>query len=180
MSHAGRLLVATPLIGDPTFERTVVLVLAHGPDGAFGVVLNRPSDTRVEEVAPEWAGLAEAPGVVFVGGPVGRDAVLGLGRSDDLVPEGDLLVGGCTTVDLHRPPDDPSLRWRAVRLYAGSAGWAAGQLDDEIEEGAWWVADAAFDDLLTADPDALWARVLRRQRGEVAWFANHPRDPSAN
>lgn len=180
MSHAGRLLVATPLIGDSTFDRTVVLVLAHGPDGAFGVVLNRPSDTRVDEVAPEWAPLAEAPGVVFVGGPVARDAVLGLGRSDDLVPGGDLLVGGCTTVDLHRAPDDPSLRWAGVRLYAGSAGWAAGQLEDELAEGAWWVVDPVPADLLTPDPDGLWAAVLRRQPGEVAWFANHPRDPSSN
>ncbi|MEZ5183511.1 MAG: YqgE/AlgH family protein [Acidimicrobiales bacterium] len=180
MTCAGRLLVATPLIGDPTFERTVVLVLAHGADGAFGVVLNRPSETRVEEVAPEWAPLAEAPGVVFVGGPVGRDAVLGLGRSADLVPDGDLVVGGCTTVDLHRAPDDPSLRWSGVRLYAGSAGWTSGQLDDEVAEGAWWVVDVAPEDLLTADPDGLWRTVLRRQRGEVAWFANHPCDPSAN
>jgi putative transcriptional regulator len=180
VSHAGRLLVATPMIADPTFERTVVLLLAHGPDGAFGVVLNRPSDTRVEEVAPEWADLAGAPGVVFVGGPVGRDAVLGLGRSDDLVADGDLLVGGCTTVDLHRSPDDPSLRWSSVRLYAGSAGWAAGQLEDEVAEGAWWVLDAAPDDLLTADPSALWPSVLRRQGGELAWFAVHPHDPSSN
>ncbi|HRW37492.1 MAG: YqgE/AlgH family protein [Acidimicrobiales bacterium] len=180
MTCAGRLLVATPLIGDPTFERTVVLVLAHGPDGAFGVVLNRPSETRVEEIAPEWAPLAEAPGVVFVGGPVGRDAVLGLGRSADLVPQGDLVIGGCTTVDLHRAPDDPSLRWSGVRLYAGSAGWTSGQLDDEVAEGAWWVVDVEPADLLTADPDGLWRAVLHRQRGEVAWFANHPPDPSAN
>ena len=70
MSQAGRLLVATPLIGDPNFERTVVLLLAHGGDGAFGVVVNRPSDTAVFEVAEEWATQVAAPGVVFVGGLV--------------------------------------------------------------------------------------------------------------
>jgi putative transcriptional regulator len=180
VSHAGRLLVATPLIADPTFERTVVLLLAHGPDGAFGVVLNRPSETGVGEVAPDWAPVAGAPGVVFVGGPVARDAVLGLGRCDDLVPGAALLAGGCTTVDLHQVPGEAGCRWSSVRLFAGSAGWTSGQLEDELAEGAWWAVDAQPGDLLTTDPDHLWGRVLRRQRGETAWFANHPDDPSAN
>jgi putative transcriptional regulator len=171
--------VATPLIADPTFERTVVLLLSHGPDGAFGVVLNRPSDTAVDEVAPAWAGVAEAPGVVFVGGPVARDAVLGLGCPRGVVPGATLLAGGCTTVDLHQAPDDGS-GWATVRLFAGSAGWAGGQLEDELAEGAWWTVDAEPADLLTTDPEHLWATVLRRQGGETAWFAIHPDDPSAN
>ena len=75
MSHVGRLLVATPLIGDPNFERTVVLLLAHGADGAFGVVVNRPSDTTVHEVAEWWVPQVSAPAVVFVGGPVGTDSI---------------------------------------------------------------------------------------------------------
>lgn len=67
-----------------------------------------------------------------------------------------------------------------MRLFAGSAGWAPGQLDDELEEGAWWVLDAEAGDISTSQPDRLWGEVLRRQHGEVAWFANHPDDPSAN
>lgn len=181
MSHAGRLLVATPLIADPNFERSVVLLLAHGPQGAFGVVLNRPTDTRVAEVAPEWAGTASAPAVVFLGGPVGRDSVLGLGRSAWAEAEGsDLVVGDCGPVDLARPPDGSSTAWLGVRLFAGSAGWAGGQLEDELREGAWWTVDAQADDALCEDPDGLWTAVLRRQGGEVAWFANHPQDPTAN
>ena len=78
MSFTGRLLVATPLIGDPHFERTVVLLLAHSEAGAYGVVLNRPTEVPVAEVAPEWAGLVSAPGVVFVGGPVDPGATIGL------------------------------------------------------------------------------------------------------
>lgn len=181
MSHAGRLLVATPLIADPSFERTVVLLLAHGPQGAFGVVLNRPSETRVEEVAPAWQGSAAAPGVVFVGGPVGAESVVALGRC--AMPDGvasDLIVGDCAPVDLTRPPDVGGPDWNGVRLFAGSAGWAAGQLEDELAEGAWWAVDAEAADVVTDDPDAQWSAVLRRQVGEVAWFANHPDDPSAN
>jgi putative transcriptional regulator len=181
VSQVGRLLVATPLIADPNFERTVVLLLAHGAEGAFGVVLNRPSDTRVDEVAPAWTPAAAAPGVVFVGGPVGRDAVLGLGRSPLLGPDDEAsLIGDCGTVDLHAEPDEGPTPWSTVRLFAGSAGWAAGQLEDELSEGAWWALPAEPGDVTTADPEHLWARVLRRQRGELAWFANHPDDPSSN
>jgi putative transcriptional regulator len=175
------LLVATPLIGDPNFERTVVLLLAHGGDGAFGVVVNRPSDTAVFEVAEEWATQVAAPGVVFVGGPVGSDAVVGIARcGPDPAPSFGRLVGDLGTIDLHQPPEPGDQPWLGVRLFAGSAGWAPGQLEDELAEGAWWPVDPRPDDVLTADPSGLWARVLRRQHGQVAWFANHPLDPSVN
>lgn len=181
MSHAGRLLVATPLIADPSFERTVVLLLAHGPDGAFGVVLNRPSDTPIHEVAPAWSGCAAAPGVVFLGGPVGRDTLVGLGRSPLVgAGTGSRIVGDCAAVDLDAPPEPGAPRWEDVRIFAGSAGWAPRQLEDELAEGAWWVVDADAADVVTSNPSDQWPTVLRRQRGEVAWFANHPEDPSAN
>lgn len=173
--------MATPLIADPTFERTVVLVLAHGSEGAFGLVLNRPTDASVDEVVPAWSSAAAAPGVVFLGGPVGQDALIGLGRSGSVgIHTGSRIVGDCAPVDLESPPGEGPAVWDAVRLFAGSAGWAPRQLDEEVAEGAWWVVDASPDDVVTSDPAHLWAAVLRRQRGEVAWFANHPDDPSAN
>src|SRR5262252_2966679 len=77
----GRLLVATPPLVDPNFDRTVVLMLEHSEDGAIGVVLNRPSDTPIDDVLPEWRSLAAPPSAVFVGGPVSPDAVIALGRA---------------------------------------------------------------------------------------------------
>ncbi len=181
MGHAGRLLVATPLIGDPTFERTVVLLLAHGDEGAFGLVVNRPSDTSVLEVAAPWADRAAAPGVVFVGGPVTRDTVIGVAALGPVAGPGySPVVGGIGTVDLNEPPGAVHHDGPGVRLFAGSAGWAPGQLEDEIREGAWWPVDAEPGDPFAGDPAGLWAAVLRRQPGQVAWFANCPTDPSAN
>lgn len=158
----GRLLVATPLIGDDTFRRTVVLVLAHGDDGALGVILNRPSGTPADEVLVGWAERTAAPGVVFVGGPVSTDTVLGLALSG--------------SVDLHMGPDELVDPPGEIRLFAGQAGWSAGQLEDEIGQRAWWVFDSEPDDALTRDPDTLWERVLRRQSATTAWFANFPDD----
>ena len=67
-----------------------------------------------------------------------------------------------------------------VRVFAGYAGWAAGQLEGEIATKQWWVVDATIDDLFTDDPDGLWARVLKRQGGELAWYAHYPSDPTLN
>jgi putative transcriptional regulator len=180
VSHVGRLLVATPLIGDPNFERTVILLLAHGDEGAFGVVLNRPSGTDVAEIIPEWADVAADPKVMFIGGPVGANAVIGLGRPHpEAVPSTwQPLVHDIGTLDLNAPGDADTCP--EVRLFAGSAGWASGQLEDELAEGAWWLVDVVTEDVFAAEPLRLWSRVLRRQRGTLAWFANHPRDPSAN
>ena len=180
--------MATPLIADPNFDHTVALVLAHSPEGAFGVVVNRPSETGVGAIVPaEWASLAAAPAVVFVGGPVGRDRVIGVAcRSDGAnaapafaAASGTApIIGDWWAVDLNQSPEVGALT--DLRLFAGSAGWAPGQLEDELGEGAWWAVDAEPADLVTTDPDGLWSRVLRRQGGEVAWFANHPEDPSSN
>lgn len=162
MLLTGRLLVATPLIGDGIFDRTVVSVLAHSEEGALGVILNRPTATPASEVLVGWGARAAAPGVVFDGGPVGTDGVIGLGRDG--------------AVDLHLDPDDLPDAPSEVRLFAGQAGWAPGQLEDEIGERAWWVVDALPFDHITRRPDTLWEDVLRRQRGTVAWFANFPED----
>lgn len=182
---AGRLLVATPRIGDPNFERTVVLVLAHGEEGAFGVVLNRPSQTEVAELVPAWAGAAFLPSMMFLGGPVAQSAVVGLGVVDSGADPGGIegwqpIIGGVGTIDLHRDPGDVAAPLSGVRLYAGSAGWSADQLDSELAEGAWWVLDATAADVTTDDPSSLWSRVLRRQPGSVKWFAVFPPDPMVN
>jgi putative transcriptional regulator len=162
----GRLLVATPLLGDPNFERTVVLVLAHGDEGALGVVLNRPTATRADELVPGWGERAAEPAVMFLGGPVGQNGVIGL------------HPGG--TIDLNVPPEESDDVPERLRLFAGSAGWSGGQLEDELGEGAWWVLDAEPDDAFSASPSTLWSRVLRRQRGTTAWFAVYPPDPLVN
>jgi putative transcriptional regulator len=67
-----------------------------------------------------------------------------------------------------------------VRIFRGYAGWGPGQLEGEIESGAWLVLDAEPDDVFAAEPDELWRSVLRRQGGRLAWLASAPDDLSAN
>jgi len=181
-SLKGRLLVATPALGEGIFDRSVVLIIEHDDtEGAFGVVLNRPSTTDVAGTLPEWAQFAASPPVVFGGGPVSPEAAICLARVSAGDADGWLpLVGTVGALDLSR---DPELLVPAVdelRLFSGYAGWTTGQLEDEIEAGAWFVVDAHEDDALNADPDSLWHRVLRRQRGRLAMFASFPQDPTTN
>ena len=181
----GRLLVASPQLGDPNFDRSVVLLLDHGPEGALGVVLNRPTGLPVDEILDAWSAeaLATPPGVVFRGGPVSPDAVIGLARSDADDADGSrwrLVLDGVGTVDLAVAPDDQPVAVAGVRMFAGYAGWSPDQLEEELREGAWIVVDALLTDVFTTEADTLWHDVLQRQGGTLALLAAYPPHPSVN
>jgi putative transcriptional regulator len=177
----GRLLVATPGLRDENFARAVVLVLGHDADGALGVVLNRPSRTAVGAVLPGWEAAVGAPDVLFGGGPVGTSSAIGVGWCTGTVPAGFLpFEGQLGTIDLDADPLALAAGLRAVRIFAGYAGWSAGQLEREIDEGGWFVLEALPGDAFSADPEALYAQVLRRQQGRVALASTAPLDPSLN
>lgn len=184
--------MATPTIGDERFANAVILMLEHDPSGALGLVLSTPGDVPVEAVLADWASRAASPAVVFSGGPVGTDRALGLvrlgadwvGGGDD--PDGVVEVPGTGAtvglVDLSVAPGDLDAvaGCGEVRVFAGYAGWGAGQLDAELAVGAWWEADIGPGDVFTPDPDALWERVVARQGGTRALFARFTGDPSLN
>jgi putative transcriptional regulator len=168
-SVKGRLLVANPALRDPNFDRTVVFVLEHSDEGAVGVVLNRPSETPLDELLPAWARRAAEPAVAFVGGPVGAGGAIGVSVGAD----------GLDVVDLYGEPDGlpPGA---VIRVFVGYAGWAPRQLEGELEAGGWFVVDAAPDDVIASRATTLWRDVLRRQRGGLALVAAYPSDPTLN
>ncbi len=172
-SRSGELLVASPSMSD-YFRRTVVLVVEHNPDGAFGLVLNRPAEASVGDVAPELAELIGGEHMLHIGGPVQPNAVTAIGEHADPGEATKIVVGETVgMVDLDAPPVLSRLR-----VFVGYAGWGPEQLDGEIEAEAWILADAHPDDPF-ADGD-LWAAVLARMGGEYALLARMPPDPSVN
>ncbi|AXK33147.1 YqgE/AlgH family protein [Streptomyces armeniacus] len=201
-SLTGRLLVATPVLSDPNFDRAVVLLLDHDEEGSLGVVLNRPTPVGVGDILEPWAALAGEPGVVFQGGPVSLDAALGVavvpsgsehaGSGTDPDPDPDAgsdgdgpmgwrrVHGAIGLVDLEAPPELLAAELGSLRIFAGYAGWGAGQLEDELSEGAWYVVESEPGDVSSPDPEQLWRNVLRRQRSELAMVATYPDDPSLN
>lgn len=176
--HSGKLLVATPPLVDPNFRHAVVLLADHDEHGALGFVLNRTTPMPVASLVPEWSDHTAPPPVVFRGGPVQQEAVLALGRSSrpETLSGWQPVVADVGLVDLGEGPsvDLPSLE---LRFFAGYAGWGPGQLEAELEQGSWFVVPAAPDDVLCAEPDELWRRVLRRQGG---MFRTISEDPSQN
>ena len=170
-TYEGRLLVATPSLLDPNFARSVVLLIQHDEDGALGVVLTHPSESPLADHLPELGARAAAPDVVFVGGPVEPEVALGFELGED----GEFVVPGVRMLNVVEPSGDAP-----CRVFSGYAGWGPGQLEGELSEGAWYVVDALAGDVFSIDPEGLWAEVLRRQPGRLAWLATYPPDPSLN
>ena len=177
---AGRLLVATPLLGDPHFSRTVVYLLEHDGGGTVGVVLNRPSHTPVGQVLPDWHDAVSGPAVVFGGGPVQPDGALCLGELDSDTTGIRQVVDGVSTIDLDGDVAVIAAIARRLRVFAGHAGWSPGQLVAELAEGAWWVVPGSPADLFTEDPRTMWRRVLRRQPPPLNLVSTYPPDPLQN
>jgi putative transcriptional regulator len=141
---------------------------------------------EVAQVLPTWQPFTTEPGVLFHGGPVALDSALGLaavpdGHEDDDEPLGWRRVAdGLGLVDLDTPPEVLAAEMVDLRIFAGYAGWSAGQLEDELAEGAWYVVPAERRDAFSDEPDGLWRAVLRRQGGDLALVSTYPDDPSLN
>jgi len=190
--RAGMLLVATPALGDPNFTSTVVLLLdvengeqdASGDSGgALGVVLNRPSGIRVEEVLGDWGDVVDEPEVLFQGGPVSTEGALAVAmiRDGAQAPLGFRTIQGCLgLLDLDTPVELVADALVGLRIFAGYAGWGAGQLDAEVAQGGWYVVPGLSVDAFATDSSRMWREVLRRQPGELAWNSTRPLDPSTN
>jgi len=185
---AGRLLVATPLLGDPNFKRAVVLIVEHeDTEGTLGVVLNRPTKIPVGQVLEQWTELITDPSVLFRGGPVAQNSALALAMVPGTEePVGWRALDGAPALarlgllDLDAPPRLLAPAIQSLRVYAGYAGWSPGQLEAEIDEGAWFVLPAEPGDIFAADPEHLWRAVLQRQGGDLAFLATYPEDPGLN
>jgi len=180
-SLKGRLLIASPKIVDPNFRRTVVFMTEHAEEGAMGLILNRAAETTVGEAVPDLAWVTDPDAVVYVGGPVSATAVIVLAEFEDpglaaLLVEHDL---GFVPADVE-DTEAFSAGLRRARVFAGHAGWGAGQLEAELEDDSWIVEPAARDDVFTDRPDELWSEVLRRKGREYALLATMPMDPSLN
>lgn len=180
----GLLLVAAPTLLDPNFADTVVLLLDADADGAVGVVLNRPTPVPVEDVLEDWGSVVAEPEVLFQGGPVSTEGALAVALLEHgaVVPDSGFrpVAGRFGLVDLDAPVDSLAGRLSGIRIFAGYAGWGAGQLEDEIAEGAWYVVPSEDGDLCREDAADLWRDVLRRQPGELAWHSTRPAEPDLN
>ena len=182
LSLAGRLLISSPYLADPNFFRTVVLMLEHNQQGALGVVLNRPTTVQLVHALPGWEALASTPAVVFAGGPVERNAAVGLARArDGAAPEAlRPLLDGVGVIDLGADPAALRDEIDEVRIFSGYAGWGEGQLENELASAGWIIVDAAPDEPLSRSPSSLWNAAIQRARASGQRLPGSAIDPGNN
>ena len=178
ISLQGKLLVSSPALVDPNFRKTVVLITHHDEEGAMGLVLSRPSEVAAADAVPALGRLPGAADPVFVGGPVQPEAFMALAEFEDVDDAAAAIFGDVGFVGAEAEPDD--LVVRRVRLFAGYAGWGPGQLEAELAEPSWIVAEAEASDPFANDPDELWRDVIHRKGGPFSLMENMPFDPGLN
>lgn len=166
----GVFLFAAPKLSDPHFLHSVVLLVTYGKEGALGVIINRPTDIPLDEALPKMEGIEGLSQPLFLGGPVNRNFLLALFRSDKQ-PEGAQKVFS----DVYFTGDREALGdallnrgpKRAVRVYAGYAGWGPGQLDREVGRGDWIIMDADQETVFSEDPPEIWPALFEKERKEI-------------
>lgn len=162
----GVFLFAVPELRDPNFRQTVVLLIHYEPGGAMGVIINKPTEVSLDEALPEIQGTEGHPHSLYFGGPVTPNRMLVLLRSDKPI-EGamkvfkDVYYTGNKDLLEERLKEQDS--HRKVRVYAGYAGWAPGQLDNEVNRGDWVISPADADTVFSNDPDKIWPEIHKVQ-----------------
>lgn len=163
-TFTGQLLVAAPDLVDPFFTRTVVLIVEHGADGAFGLILNKEVEVTLDELASSldlaWGGEGEAP-AALLGGPVMPESVwLLAGHVREGADQRQVVPGVTVTTDAE------SIRGALVapgadqKILLGYSGWTSGQLDREVTEGGWLLLPAAAGNVFGRGPGGAWEAAL--------------------
>lgn len=161
----GKFLVASRKIKDPRFMETVILLTQYGPQGASGLVINRPTEVELSELFPDIEGLKRNAHSLYYGGPVAMDRVQLLissaGKPEEALPVFDGVYFGLSRDLLERVSDGKAI----FRAYAGYSGWAAGQLEMELKRDDWHVMRADARTVFEADPSTVWPELIQRTEG---------------
>ncbi|WDF57000.1 YqgE/AlgH family protein [Mucilaginibacter sp. KACC 22063] len=179
---AGRLLISEPFMMDPNFKRSVILLTEYSDLGAMGFVLNHQSEYMIGDLLPDIS-YSELP--VYVGGPVANNTLHFVHRCPDKIPGGTELWDGMywagdfevvkELINTYQLTDDE------IKFFAGYSGWTQGQLDAELQEDTWIVANKFSPDIIfTHDEQNLWKEVVISLGQRYAHIANFPENPMLN
>lgn len=156
--------MASPSLDDPNFHQTVLLIIEHGERGTVGLILNRPTNVLLSEALPDFTVLKRTTYRLFAGGPVERRQLVLLFRLTRLLPDTRQIIDGIyvgTPRVLERIMTQPKPT-ETFRAFAGFAGWAPGQLEYEMREGAWGVLPSDSFNIFDKDPAMLWPDCINR------------------
>lgn len=178
-SLAGMMLLSHPVMKDPHFKKTVVLLAVHNPkDGAMGVIINRPLGRTLGETDDSYAGTALADVPLYEGGPVETDRVIFAGwRRERGQIRFRLHFGIEKEFAEQLRSEDPRIE---LRGFLGYAGWEKAQLEGELKADTWAVARVDADLLESEDGTALWRAMIAGTNPDLRLLSESPDDPEQN
>lgn len=180
-SLKGHFLISSSALTDPNFSKTVVLVLEHDEQGAFGLVVNRREDVGLFDVLEEELPHSQTDIPLFSGGPVEPQVLFFLHDNSQLVefPQQEIIEkvywGNSKDLLLHLLNGA-----NPFHVFHGYSGWAAGQLEAEILQKSWIITPAKKEIIFNQNPDTMWRAALEKEGGIFAYFAETVNDPKLN
>ncbi len=180
---AGSLLLSEPFMWDENFKRTVILVCRHhSVEGTSGVILNKPVQLDLEDLLesfPKGFG-----GKLYLGGPVGTDMIQMVHTMGHKITDSQQLCDGVywggNFDQLKKLIRQGEITKNHIRFYIGYSGWDAKQLQDEIRDNSWIIAQAKHQYIFNDDPDAIWRKVMTDMGGVYQTMASYPENPNLN
>lgn len=177
----GRILLSEPLMGDYFFGRSVVLLAEHNEEGSFGTILNKPISANFNEVVKDFPDF-DAP--VYLGGPVDTENLFYIHTKGDLIAESlEIIDGVYWGGDIEMLKEMMLLKTIQpldIRFFIGYSGWAANQLDQELEKNSWIIARAEANQIFDTEPTTMWEQIVNKMGEEYKYWKNFPLDPNAN
>jgi putative transcriptional regulator len=177
----GHILIAEPFLSGSYFNRSIILLASYGENGAVGFILNKKVDYPVEDL---FTNFPDFDSEIHIGGPVGTDSIYFIHTLGDLIP-GSINI----KENIYWGGDFETLKLQIklglvnpeqVRFFLGYSGWEAGQLEEEINQNSWLVADISEADLMTIDENLMWVESVRAMGGKYSMWENFPENPSLN
>lgn len=179
-SYKGKILISTPDISGDIFSRSVVLVIDYNENGAFGLILNKKNKLLTEKIRK----LSDLKTDIYEGGPVENNKTFIIAKGEPVtdfsIPiNEDFYV----TEDLESITKSilyGTINIQDIKVFSGYSGWAAKQLDDEIQRKLWTVVDVYNLDYTLPNDQNLWKNIMQNLGGEFLLWANSPEDVSMN
>src|SRR5215212_10297359 len=177
----GTLLIANPFLKDPNFIRSVIFLCEHKEEGSFGFVLNKKFPKTLGELIPE---LEEFKIPLYFGGPVQKDTIHFLHQYPDIISGGEEVLDGVywggnfeSVISLIKIKQ---IDLKKIKFFIGYSGWAENQIDDEMKEKSWLIAEGTRKLLFHSSPNNIWKDALKHLGGEYEMMINFPIDPQLN
>ncbi|HPE99982.1 MAG TPA: YqgE/AlgH family protein [Bacteroidales bacterium] len=177
----GRVLISEPLLQDFYFRRSAVLLVDHGNDGSFGVIINKPIKTNISEIMPDL-GDFDAP--LYIGGPVDPKSIFFIHSHGDIIEGsehiGDNLFWGGRITSVVDNILAGNISPDTIRFFLGYSGWDANQLEEELKKNAWAVTVPKLNELIQMKPELVWSGLVKELGDEYHFWTHLPADPQFN